>query len=148
MLGTPPPSLQPTDTNHSVAGYRSGTQRSTCQSLQKKSHHRKHIRSSNLGGSGCFCNPLIARYRLQEDSSEAAAFTDLFNFDPANDTLHDLLDRFDVKIFTLNNVGEVISDAMKATLLKRALASSNTALHVRVSVAPSVNVLDYSRVQK
>ena len=40
-----------------------------------------------------FYNALIARYRLREDSFKAAAFTYLFNFDPANDTLHDLLDR-------------------------------------------------------
>ena len=74
----------------------------------------------------------------------------MLNFDPANDTLHDLLDRSDVKILTLNIVGEVISYAMKVTLLKRALASSKNALHVRIldALKLSVNVLEYARLRK
>ena len=124
-----------------------GLQASAC----RKNPTTKSMFQSCTWDTAADCyNALIARYRLQEDSFKAATFTDLFTFDPANDNLHDLLDRFDVKILTLNNVGEVISDAMKVKLLKRALASSKNALHVRVSDALklSVNVLDYARLCK
>ena len=118
--------------------------------MQKNLTTKSMFKSRTWDTAADFYNALIARYRLQEDFFKAAAFTDLFNFDPANDTLHDLLDRFDVKILTLNNVGEVVSDAMEVTLLKTALASSKNDLHVRVSDALklSVNVLDYARLCK
>ena len=116
--------------------------------MQKNPTTKSMFESRTWYTAADFYNALIARYHLQEDSFKAAAFTDLFNFDPANDTLHDLLDRFDVKILTLKNVGEIVSDAMKVTLLKRCLASSKNALHVRVSDALElfVNVLDYARL--
>ena len=50
----------------------------------------------------------------------------------------------------INRVGEVISDAIKVTLLKRPLVSSKNALYVWVSDALqlSVNVLDYASLRK
>ena len=74
--------------------------------LPQKPNREKHVWMMRLGSAAAFHAALIDGYRLQE------AFTVLYNFD-----------RFDFTILTLNNIGKAISDAMKVTLLKRALVT-------------------------
>ena len=76
---------------------------------------------------------IVDRFQLRENSYRIATLANLFNLEAGTDSLQNLLDRLDGHITALENLREVVSDAMKVTILSRALTASRVPLHVRVA---------------
>ena len=90
---------------------------------------------------------LVERCRLCDEAYRACALADLFNFEAGDEGLRAVADCFDHKVAILRNLDELISDAMKVTLLTRALASSKNSLHIRVADALRVSPQQFNYAQ-
>ena len=63
-----------------------------------------------------FYAAIVDRFQLRKNSYRVATSANLFNFEAGTDSLQNLLDRLDGHITALENLGEVVSDAMKITI--------------------------------